>query len=311
MTIIKNIKDLVRTNKYFEVSAYLFQNLFAKYFNLSGDTLLKDIDTKINYSMRVFKEYERLCSLSNIKMKDKSIFEIGTGNNFLIALQFLSKGAKKVVNLDRFNCLDENKFNQKLYFKFWNSLDKDEKETLLKKIIIRNKQIHIKEQYFQYITGYSLEDINKISLDKFDLIISNAVLEHTSDLNKCFKNMKKLSKKNGKLTHIVDLKNHNRFDKIHPLYFLTFSDWFWNLMSSNLGSPNRERFNKYESLFKKYNLKVLRILKRNFEHNNSFFYSIRSKLNKRFKNLDDETLKINGFKVVLKNETNKNTPHNN
>lgn len=302
--IIKKLKTLVRKNKYLEIMIYIVQNSLAKYLNFSGDTLNLNINEKIDYSYKVFNSYKELIGKPDSFLKSKSILDIGAGNNFLIALHLLSKGANKVVSIDRFNCLDPDRFNSKLYQKFLNNLNQKEKDILLKKVIFKKNKIVFLDNCFKYYSGFPLEEAGTVLNEKFDIILSNAVLEHTSNLDKCFKTMKNISKINTLLVHIVDLRNHLRFQSIHPLYFLTFSDSLWNLMSSNLGSPNRERYNFYEQLFKKYNLKILNIIKSKFEYDDKFLLPIKPKLNKKFKFLDDEVLRINIFKVLLKNETN-------
>ncbi len=300
--IIKNLKILARKNKYMEIMAYIIQNNLAKYFNFSGDTLDLDLDKKIERSNQVFDSYLKMLGKETSFLKDKNILEIGSGNNFLIALQFLSFGAKRVVLMDRFNCLDDDRFNQRLYKKFIRNLTVNGRHALKDIIVNIEGKITFPTPQIQYIQGCALEDAENVLNERFDIILSNAVLEHTSDLELSFKALKYLGRPNSLSVHSVDLKNHQRFQNVHPLYFLTFSDWLWDAMSSNLGSPNRSRFNHYEKLFEKYDFEVANIIKEKFDYDEEYLLSIKSKFIKRFRDLDDELLKIMSFKVLLKNK---------
>ena len=61
--------------------------------------------------------------------------------------------------------------------------------------------------------------------------------------------MAALLKSDAWMFHEVDLRCHNRFERVCPLHFLTVPDRLWWLMGSRLGAPNRLRINTYRKAF--------------------------------------------------------------
>ena len=262
-------KKLIRRFETIEILAYIIQNKLARYFNFSGSSSSKLLNADMVHAEKLFREYDRLLGKDINWFKGKRILEIGTGKNFLIPFKFVNYGAKEVVTIDRFDCIKGN------YSGMYQEKGKGE----IKHIIT------------------PLEEADKVVEGKFDLIISNAVLEHTLDLDKCFSVMNELLKPGGLMVHIVDLRNHNRFNG-HPLKFLTFSDRLWHLMSSNLGSPNRERFSDYQYYLNKYNFKRICLEKKEFEQSEEYIMSIRHKLDS-WPHVDD-SLMVESFRGVWK-----------
>jgi SAM-dependent methyltransferase len=70
-----------------------------------------------------------------------------------------------------------------------------------------------------------LTDTSEIPAQSVDLILSHSVLEHVSDPDALFTELKRLLKPGGAMLHIVDYRDH--FFK-YPYHFLQFSRWTWN-----------------------------------------------------------------------------------
>ena len=73
----------------------------------------------------------------------------------------------------------------------------------------------------------------------FDLIVSNAVLEHLKDVDLAMRRFKQLLTPNGGMAHAFGFMNHTLFDRVHSQHYLTFSPLVWRLMTSNGSPPNR------------------------------------------------------------------------
>ena len=73
----------------------------------------------------------------------------------------------------------------------------------------------------------------------FDLIISNAVLEHLHDIDVAMQRFKRLLTPDGGMAHAFGFMNHTLFERSHSQKYLTFSPLAWRLMNSNGSPPNR------------------------------------------------------------------------
>jgi len=65
---------------------------------------------------RIFEDSLTILKRNNISIKDKTILEIGPGNSYMIAYNFLMHSAKKVIQVDKFQRTIKTK-RQKEYFK--------------------------------------------------------------------------------------------------------------------------------------------------------------------------------------------------
>lgn len=70
-----------------------------------------------------------------------------------------------------------------------------------------------------------LTDTSEIPAQSVDLILSHSVLEHVSEPDALFTELRRLLKPGGAMLHIVDYRDH--FFK-YPYHFLQFSRWTWN-----------------------------------------------------------------------------------
>ena len=93
-----------------------------------------------------------------------------------------------------------------------------------------------------------IEHLAEGEIGEVDLIVSNAVLEHLSDLEQAIKTFHLLLSPNGVMIHKIDFRAHNRFLKRGPLYFLAYSDTLWKMMGNNIGAPNRMRLPDYKNM---------------------------------------------------------------
>ena len=63
-----------------------------------------------------------------------------------------------------------------------------------------------------------------VAPESVDIILSNSVLEHVEDMNGLLIELRRVLKKDGKMLHLVDYRDH--FFK-YPYHFLTFSNKCW------------------------------------------------------------------------------------
>ena len=132
-------------------------------------------------------------------------------------------------------------------------------------------------------------EFDKTIKSKFDLIISQAVLEHIDDLDSFFIFMKKSLKKEGYYSHQIDLKSHNIASSWDGHW--RYSDKFWRILrGKRLWFINRYPMSFYINLLVKYNFRN-HFIKRNIMKP-SFN---RSNLAKEFRNITEEDRETSGF----------------
>lgn len=280
MKIMDIIKKIIRKNSLLEELSYIIHNkLLYRWINFSGGgsiDMIAGYDQMAQHCEQVFNHYN---DLGACELNGKTVLEIGPGRTLGVAAFFVLNGADVVISIDRFNCLREDD------------------EEIVKNICEKNNGSYSKvHRKIRYISGIRIERIGEIrEKGEFDIIASNATLEHVEDLEKAFQQMSKVIKPGGIMLHEVDLACHNRFAKIHPLAFLTFSDERWARMGNNVGQLNRFRFSHYLAFLEKsgFQIESYEITKR---IGSSKIGEIRDSLDSIFAELSDDDLSILGFK---------------
>lgn len=177
-----NLKDIsARHINFSEISSYSFRNkirdfydkiirrpYYAKFFK----NFFKNQNYKIDLVLpsKGFSTFSRREMLNHYsKIKNKTILNIGCGNAFDYHLWFKFK-PKKIVGVDVLN-----------YKNAW----------LQVKNFIKKEKIETKIEFYQ-------KDFTKFKYkEKFDIIVSDAVFEHCTNLSKVIKNCNNLLKKKG------------------------------------------------------------------------------------------------------------------
>ena len=74
----------------------------------------------------------------------------------------------------------------------------------------------------------------------FDLVVSNATLEHIEEIPALFVRLRSLLVPGGRMVHHVDAKTHMRwFERVDPLNIYRYSDSVYRRLLSFPGAPNR------------------------------------------------------------------------
>lgn len=175
----------------------------------------------------------------------KSVMELGPGNSYINAYNYLQSGARKVVLID----------------KFPRYADTDRQVSYIKREIEYFKATRGVRQ-FDYVDESTCrlnpEIITFIAGDlcdcpvkgKVDLIYSIAVLHHIKGLDRYVRRMHELLNPGGMMFHVIDLK-----DKFHffgnPFLFYKYSDFTWEhfLTDEAVTYTNRVRYREYLDLF--------------------------------------------------------------
>jgi len=280
MKIIDMIKKTIRKNRFLEELSYIIHNkLLYRWINFSGGgsiDMIAGYDQMAQHCEQIFSRYN---NLDTFELNRQTVLEIGPGRTLGVGALFVLNGADMVVSIDRFNCLRE------------------EDEEIVKNICEKHNGSYSEIcRKIRFMPGTRIEEIGDIfEKGKFDMIVSTAVLEHVGDLEKAFQQMSKVIKPGGIMVHEVDLACHNRFARVHPLAFLTFSDRRWARMGNNVGHPNRFSFSHYLAFLEKFRFQIesYEITKR---IGSSKIGEIRDSLDNIFAELSDDDLSILGFR---------------
>jgi len=187
-------------------------------------------------------------------LRGKQVLEYGPGNILGVALLFYAYGAERVHCVDRFSFDVSSKKNLNVYQAIIGSLKGNENKRACSAF----------NAYGEPLSGFDPEKIKYIVTkngligdeNRYDLIVSRAVLEHVNDLEKTFLDFSRALKKGGMSIHQVDLRSHN-LDRYAEFDFLTVSPLVYRLMFSHKGYPNRWRTDRYRKLADRFNLKLL------------------------------------------------------
>ncbi|MBD3363267.1 methyltransferase domain-containing protein [Candidatus Dojkabacteria bacterium] len=200
-----------------------------------------------------YKAFDELLSEYKIQINNKTILEIGSGNSIGMGYYFYKDGYKLWVASDNYRNPQKNKKLSKKEMEIAQDAVSRFGNELLKDISIENDTI----QYNGKLDFINL-DIGKQEqklMNKFDLIFSNAVLEHIErkSMLDSFKNMALYLKNGGYMIHRVDLRDH--INVANPFNFYKYSTPEWEKTTKgSIFYTNRLRVSDYLKIIKKNKL---------------------------------------------------------
>lgn len=201
-----------------------------------------DPDRSLAYLDGTVSDYLLHSGHSREAFAGKRILEIGPGENLGVALDFLLGGAARVVCVDRFHSLRPAADQEALYRRMRARLDAESGARFDGLVRLGPGGPEFDPQRLRYISDTPLELLDGvIGGERFDYILSRAVLEHLYDLDAAMDVMHRLLIPGGTLIHEVDFRDHGMFTRLglNPLTLLTVPDGIWRRMTSDLGAPNR------------------------------------------------------------------------
>jgi SAM-dependent methyltransferase len=179
-------------------------------------------------------------------LDDRDVLVIGVGSTFGFALLLLSLGARRVVCIDPFlrntDRRAEERFAEHLVDSIpWATakaravahLERARRGDAGQGFLVDGRDLRFHQVALETTGGVLDRDA------PFDLIISNAVLEHLMDVDVAMRRLKDLLAPGGGMAHAFGFMNHTLFDRVHSQHYLTFSPLMWRLMTSNGSPPNR------------------------------------------------------------------------
>jgi len=231
-----------------------------------------------------FEEMKATVIKADIKFDDKICLEIGPGNSYISAYNFLLNGARKVILVDKYPRIKSNKRQQKQLIKESSFIkSKYGQESLF---FIKNGRID--ERYIEFVP----KDLTEaVIANEIDFVYSNSVLEHIKDVEKNIKIMSQIIKQGGLLYHAIDLRDHFNFH--NPFLFLKYSHKTWEkyLTKEGVSYTNRLRYSEYKRLFNIYGLETVDERIKRYSMDNIL-------INDKF-NFNDENINVGILKILL------------
>jgi SAM-dependent methyltransferase len=246
----------------------------------------KSLDEKFNYFDTLFKQH-------NVNINDKIVMEVGPGNSLILAYNFLFKGAKKVILVDKYplNSYKNSDFDikkDKLQLNYFIR----EREFLKLKIGTENAEMLFSNIEKQNLIEFIASDLDEIKFEnEVDIIVSNSVFEHIYNPKNSIIASAGILKNNGIALHSVDLRDHYNFKR--PFLFYKYSEKVWEKYLTKLGVSytNRLRANHLKDIFLDAGFQILYKNEINLPLNEK-------KINSHFKGRSD--LDISQIDLLLK-----------
>lgn len=175
----------------------------------------QQIQEAVDYAIQIARSHLERLSAFGLKLEGLRILELGPGVNFAPQLVMASMGARVAV-ADRFRVSWNDEYHPAFYRAFrerWghpvSAIDR-----------VLNDGAHSDEVISSFASP--AEDLAAISSASFDLVISNAVLEHVYSMPAVCSEMARVTAPGGLNLHQIDFRDHHDFTR--PLEFLTMPD---------------------------------------------------------------------------------------
>lgn len=230
------LKALVRRSVLLTCAYYLFDDWRAqrrwtagKHVTTSGTRHARlDLPASLAYIEKIYADYlayagcDRFCG---------TVAEIGPGDNFGVALLLLGNGVEAVHAIDRFRPQRDPVRQAAIYqaladrHGLADRFNGPPAETTLRGL--------------QYHPGRPAETFFRNSTQRFDAILSRAVVEHLYDPAAALTDMFRALQPGGIMVHRIDLRDHGMFTGHHPLTSLTIPEAVYLRMTRGSGRPNR------------------------------------------------------------------------
>jgi SAM-dependent methyltransferase len=203
---------------------------------------LEKLDDDVSYALQLSKGHLELLARYDQRLEGLCVFELGPGANWAPQLVMASLGARVSV-ADRFPVPWDNDYHPAFYRAFragWNA-----------PLPAVDRVLNAGAHSPQVISTFAnpAEDLADVSPAAFDLVISNAVLEHVYSLPAVCREMARVTAPGGLNMHQIDFRDH--YDSVRQLDFLIIPDDEYSLEfeRSNGERGNRLRPSEARLLF--------------------------------------------------------------
>lgn len=241
------IRTFVKKRFWLTCVYYVADNGLAKFRGYTGNIetdsgtahVGRSMESSLAYIEEVFNDYKRYSGVDHFVGR---VAEVGPGDNCGVGLMCLADGCTSVDLVDR----------------FYSKRDVGQHAAIYRALIERHAGPFAKlggfdvedEATFPGLRRYYGESAAAETFfaepDRYDFIVSRAVLEHVYDPRLAIERMVAALKHGGRLLHKVDFRDHSMFsDYLHELKFFEVPDWLYPRMTRDTGRPNRILIDTY------------------------------------------------------------------
>lgn len=267
----------------------------------------------VDYAIRIAREYVELIlrelgrnASASMPLADLDLLELGPGRHFGTPLVLHAFGARVAV-LDKY-LADWDEVYHPRFYRFM-------REALAERLPDRDwsavDRIIAATDHLPEIVAQDRTDLahppSGYAEASFDVIVSNAVLEHVGDVPQTAAEMARLTRPGGINIHQVDFRDHRDFE--HPLEFLTMAgDAYQKLFDETMnGNGNRVRPEDMGNDFRSVGFDVLRF-DANIWAEPEHIEAVRPRLQSQFAALSNETLAVISGRFFLRRQGKPETP---
>jgi len=287
-------------------------------------TVLTTVAQSVDYIFTQFNDYLRYSGLAVEDLEGKRIFELGFGDNVGVGLKFIAAGASEVVGLDKFYSKRDIAHQLEIYKALRERLDEKEKQRFDEAVKL-SSTIELNSDRVRCIYGFDVENASELhNGEKFDLIVSRAVIQDLYEPEEAFRAMDRLLKPAGMMLHKIDMSDQGVFrdNGMNPLTFLTIPESIYRRMALDSGQSNRKLGSYYRELMTKLGyqtsifitnilgvgdvnggpspLRSIQLGQHYSESSLNLIQKIRPKLQPKFRDLPDTELLVDGIFLIAK-----------
>lgn len=258
--------------------------------NMSGDEATR-------YVRSIFAKVDALVEQAG-GWAGKRVLEVGPGDSLATGLLCLAHGAAAYCAVDRFAVGMDLDFERRVFGQLFAALPASRQSACREIMAALDAGSDFTSGRFIYRNNLPIEAApDDPDFGTYDVIFSNAVLEHVSDLPATLKAFARLLNPGGTMFHDVDLRSHQTYES-HPLQFLEYPRWLWTLMSSHNGEPNRVRLPRYQEI-----LREVGFVDARYEVTEAFaadlLRRVQPRLDKAFRRLTVQELEPATFRIFV------------
>jgi len=212
---------------------------------LGRPDIAPDVQKSVAYALQIHVSHMQQFSQQGVTLAGKRIVEIGPGFDFGAQLLLVDQGGRVTV-IDRFLAPWDEAFHPAFYRAL---RDRCGPSAALDRVIAQGGYQDVIET-----VSLPLEHIDRLLPKQFDLILSNAVLEHVVDLDRSLAALVKVSAAGALHSHQIDLRAHYDFSR--PLEHLLEAGRWTPRLARHFGHPRRAK--EIEAAFLQAGLTVRR-----------------------------------------------------
>ena len=179
------------------------------------------VDEATEYALSIFAKVDALVRDAG-GWQGKRVLEVGPGDSLATGLLCLANGAAAYCAVDRFAVGMDLEFERQVFGKLFAAMPNDQQAACQEVMASLTAGSDFASGRFVYRNNLPIENApDDPDFGTHDVIFSNAVLEHVSDLPATLRAFSRLLSPHGTMFHDVDLRSHQTYES-HRLQFLEY-----------------------------------------------------------------------------------------